>query len=172
VQIASPARRHDILPNVLATPRSRNHVIDRLCRPTAILATVTVSGENGVASKWDGSPVGNPHELIQSNHRRNRQLHSFRPPYSVSGFQHLSFVIEDQDSGAPRTHHRKWLVGSVQHQHTRHGGPPLRVFKIYHPSRTGPLCLSRSLTLTGPTPTIAKPCTLSDMFAKDQDQTP
>ena len=105
MQIASAASCHDVLPDVLTTPGPRNNVIDRLGRPPAVLAPVTIPGEDGIAGKRDGPSVGHPHELIEPDHGRDRQLDPFGSPYSVRRLQHLGFVVEDQDGGAPRTHH-------------------------------------------------------------------
>ena len=119
--VARPAGGNDVLPGVVATSRSRNHVVEVLRPSSAILAPVPIPGEHRSAVERDPAVKRNSDVPAQSDDGGDRDQEVFRCPGFVSGVDELGLPVDQQYHRAARRHHREWLVRGVQHQCSSHG---------------------------------------------------
>jgi hypothetical protein len=71
VDVAGATTGNDVLPGVIATLGTREHMIERLGRPSAVLALMPVPTEDGTPGDRGGTPIRDFDESVQPHHRRD-----------------------------------------------------------------------------------------------------
>ena len=108
--------RNDVVPGVRASPGPRQHVVDVLRGRPAVLALEPVPDEDRSAGQAGSSPVRNADEVLQTDHRGDRDGHVLGVEGAPVLVDELSLVLQDEDQGPTGAHDAERFVGCVQYE--------------------------------------------------------
>ncbi len=140
-RVAPLAGSHDVLPNVLPPLNLRDDVIDVLSTPTAVLAPMIVTEEDGSSRDRHRSLIRYGHVSAETNHRWHSEGHGLCVPRAVAACNEIGALAVEQHDGASSRHHRQWLVARVEDQRSHHD-------RISVPPAPGKVC-DHSATVIG-----------------------
>src|SRR5262249_14686635 len=120
-RVARAAARHDVLPRVRAAARTRDHVVDVLGRPVAVLATVTVAREHRAARQRHPVAMRHPHEVDEPDHRGHGHDGALGVELGTVALDHLGLLLQHEDDRSPNGHDAQRLEAGIQQQRSTHG---------------------------------------------------
>src|SRR6266508_723173 len=120
-RVAPPAGRHHVVPRVRAAARSGHDMVQVLGGRAAVLTGPLVAREHGPAGKRRVRAMGDLHEGPQAQDRGRVDVQALGSEDLPVGDQDLGLLLQHQDHGPSRSHHREWLVRRVEHERSSHG---------------------------------------------------
>jgi len=114
LRIATPACGDDIRPGVLTALGSWNDVIEILCLMAAVLASVTVTLEDGSPVHRDPPLIRNPHVSSEPHDRRRRHRDDLGTPEGAVRNEKVGPITEHEHQGASHGNHRERFQACVQ----------------------------------------------------------
>ena len=123
--IAGSAGGDHILPGVRATFRTRYDVVQAFGNSSAVLTAIAISGEHGCTSQGHSPQVRNPDKTAKFHYRWDLDGRPLGVPQLAVRFNHVGFVVDDQDHCPPRRHDGQGFESGVQYQRFGQTGPPV-----------------------------------------------
>ena len=124
--VARPARGHDVLPRMGTAARAGHHVVEVLGGSPAVLTPTTVASEDVAARQRCHGPVGNAHELHETDHTRNCDRPPLRAQHTAARLENLGLTTQDEYDRPPHRDDRQRLETGIEQQYARHALSPRR----------------------------------------------
>jgi hypothetical protein len=92
--VALPARGYHVFPDMRTSPTSGYNVVDAFGPPSAILADVIITGENGATGQRDTISKGDFHKIGQADYRGDGHNNFLRVQASAILLKYLRLVLQ------------------------------------------------------------------------------